>query len=80
MSNPHGLSNALPARVASPFAATLRQRLRRVSLAIWCALEAHGRMRAMRELHDLAERCEAYDPERAQQLRSAYRFLAGRTP
>jgi hypothetical protein len=80
MSNPHGFSNALPARVASPFAATLRQRLRRVGLAIWRALEAHGRMRAMRELHGLAARCEDHDPERARQLRSAYRFIAGSTP
>lgn len=77
MSSPHGISNALPTRVASPLAAALHQRLRRVGLAIWRALEAHGRTRALRELHDMAARCEDHDPERARQLRSAHRFLAG---
>jgi hypothetical protein len=39
--------------------------------AVWAALEATGRRRAARELHDVAQRWDAIDPSLAAQLRAA---------
>ena len=78
MNSPHAMSSALPA--AAPLAQRLRTGLRRVALAVWRALEAHGRRRAWRELRDRAERYEGIDTELARQLRDACGFLEGRTP
>jgi len=69
---------ALAALLAGPVFHALRW-ARRAGLAVWSGLEAHGRKRALRELNDLAARCEDHDPERAQRLRSASRFIAGST-
>lgn len=79
MNSPSGLLSAVPAVLAAPLAAPLRTRLRRAGLAVWRALELHGHMRARRELHNLAERYEGSDPELAQRLRAACRFIDGNT-
>jgi hypothetical protein len=44
-----------------------------VGQSIWDALEAAGRRRASRELQQLAQRWESFDPALAQQFREASR-------
>ena len=46
----------------------------RVGSAIWRALEESGRRRAARELLDMAQRADLYDPALAMQLRIASHF------
>jgi len=58
--------------------AAMRARFARAGSSIWRALEAHGRARAWREIRELADRCEATQPELARQLRAANRYIARR--
>jgi len=58
--------------------AAMRARFARAGSSIWRALEAHGRARAGREMRELADRCEATQPELAKQLRAASRYTARR--
>lgn len=53
----------------------VRAWFRRAGLATWCALEAHGYARALRELRSLHDRWEISDPDLARQLRGARQFL-----
>jgi hypothetical protein len=48
--------------------------LQAVGHSIWRALEAAGQRRAARELLDLAQRWEPFDPALARQLREASRY------
>jgi hypothetical protein len=57
--------------------ALVRRRLARLGLSVWEALEAHGRLRAARELGRLADQWQDSRPELAQQLRESKRYLAG---
>ncbi len=56
---------------ASPYRRLTPSLLQSIGLSIWGSLESFGRRRAMRELHGLAERWQATDPELARHLRSA---------
>ena len=58
--------------------AAMRARFARAGTSIWRALEAHGRVRASREMRELADRYEATQPELAKQLRDANRYIARR--
>ncbi len=48
---------------------------RRAGLSVWRGLEAYGRAKAQRELHDLHDRWEISDPQLAKRLRAANAFL-----
>ena len=52
---------------------SLRQWCERVALRVWRALEASGQARAQRHLLEFADRCAAYQPELAKELRAACR-------
>lgn len=56
---------------ASPYRRLTPSLLQSIGLSIWGALESYGRRRAMRELHELAERWQSTDPALARSLRSA---------
>jgi hypothetical protein len=58
---------------ASPYQRQTPTLLQAVGRSIWRALEAAGQRRAARELLDLAERWESFDPALARQLREASR-------
>jgi hypothetical protein len=60
---------------AAQISAVLRMQFMRAGLVVWRGLETQGQARALRELTALAERCEASDPQQAQQLRDASRFI-----
>jgi len=63
-----------PAGDASAMAgAGWRAWLRGAGQGAWSALQAVGRARAHRHLMDLADRCEAQQPELAKELRAASR-------
>ena len=65
---PSGLAG--PA-IVSPYRRVSPNLLQSIGLSIWGALESFGRRRAMRELHELAERWQSTDPELARCLRAA---------
>lgn len=69
------LSKASPAwdgrESVSPYRRLSPNLLQSIGLSIWGALESFGRRRAMRELHELAERWQSTDPELARSLRAA---------
>jgi len=67
-------ANATHRRVATADGAP--RMLVRLGRALWLALEEHGRRKAMRTLHELADRREATAPDVARQLRSACHWLA----
>ena len=56
-------------------AAALLALARRAGLAVWRGLEAYGCARAQRELRYLHDRWETSDPQLAQRLRAASKFL-----
>jgi hypothetical protein len=60
---------------APDLAAALLARLRRGGRAVWRGLEAHGRVRALREFRDQHDRWASRDPNLAQRLRAASAFL-----
>jgi hypothetical protein len=68
---------SLPMTSAAPAAATtgagLRRQFKQAGAAIWAVLEAVGRARAQRHLLELADHCEALQPELARELRAASR-------
>ncbi len=53
--------------------AVLRHWFDQTCKGIWKAVEAAGRARAHRHLMDLADQCEAQQPELAKELRAASR-------
>lgn len=53
--------------------------LRRLSRAVWHALEAQGQRRAARDLHQAAQRWQSQDPVLARKLRLAGAYLDPRT-
>jgi ribosomal protein L15E len=59
------------APLASPYKRQTPTLLQVVGRSIWRALEAAGQRRAARELHNLAQRWEPFDPALARQLREA---------
>ena len=61
---------SLPLRRPAP-PTSRRSRLARVGAWVWQALVAAGEARARGHLLDLADRCEASQPELAKELRSA---------
>jgi hypothetical protein len=67
--------NSLPLRhvpTASSLAAAVNPGLAlRAGRAIWRALERAGEARPRRHILDLAERCEAHQPELAKELRAS---------
>jgi hypothetical protein len=63
----------LPTERAMPLALSLRARFARAGAAVWHALEASGRARALRHLLDYADQCESQQPELAKELRAAAR-------
>jgi len=58
----------------TPASADQARWLARVGIAIWDALEALGRARAHRHLLEVADRCEALQPDLAKELRAASRY------
>jgi hypothetical protein len=58
---------------ASPYRRLTPTLLQTIGQSLWRALETVGRRRAARELQQLAQRWEPFDPALAQQLRDASR-------
>lgn len=56
-----------------PQRSVLHAALARTGQWVWRAMEAHGQARARRELLQLADRCEKYQPDLARELRAASR-------
>lgn len=61
------------ASAGSPYRRQTPTLLQAMGQSIWRALEEAGRRRAMRELQDLAQRWQPFDPALAQQLLDASR-------
>jgi hypothetical protein len=72
---PHPHQGSASAQEAAP-ARPARSWLARACGAMWSALEAQGQRRAAVHLHEMAQRWESIDPERAQHLREAAAFSA----
>jgi hypothetical protein len=59
------------ATASAPSPSGLQRWLAAAAGAVWRAFQEMGRARARRELLEYAERCEAYQPELAKELRAA---------
>jgi hypothetical protein len=74
--SPGGAMSAALVReaAASPYRRQTPTLLQVIGQRVWSALEAVGRRRAARDLHEMALRWESIDPERARLLRTAAQF------
>ncbi len=75
LSPPLGAPSQRTATPASPYKRQTPTIWQALGQSVWRELEEIGRRRAARELLQLAQRQELYDPAQAQRLRDASRFL-----